>query len=65
MDGRLFSKHARRGVVRETDLVKVNFRLTVREYLEIRRLVEKGEYSSLSELVRHAIERLLDEYSAH
>jgi len=46
------------------DLVKVNFRITQKEHEEMQRLVEQGLYSSISELVRHAIELLLDEYLA-
>ncbi|MEZ0344979.1 MAG: hypothetical protein ABWK01_00225 [Infirmifilum sp.] len=47
----------------KSDIVKVNFRVTEREYLEMKRLVDKEIYSSMSELVRHAIELLVEEYS--
>jgi len=46
----------------EGDLVKVNFRLPVREYEEMLLVVKRGSYSSVSELVRHALERLILEY---
>ncbi|MGB9709810.1 ribbon-helix-helix domain-containing protein [Infirmifilum uzonense] len=46
-----------------SDLVKVNFRIKEREYLEMKRLVASKKYSSISELVRHAIELLLEEYT--
>ncbi|QOJ78217.1 hypothetical protein IG193_05435 [Infirmifilum lucidum] len=47
----------------KSDLVKVNVRVTQREYMEMRRIVEQGKYSSISELVRHAVEVLLEEYT--
>ena len=46
----------------EGDLVKVNFRVPAREYEEMLLAVKAGNYSSVSELVRHALERLLLEY---
>ncbi|MFZ8854997.1 MAG: ribbon-helix-helix domain-containing protein [Thermofilaceae archaeon] len=47
----------------EGDLVKVNFRIPIREYEEMLLAVKTGNYSSISELVRHALERLVLEYS--
>ncbi|MCC6039572.1 MAG: ribbon-helix-helix domain-containing protein [Thermofilum sp.] len=46
----------------EGDLVKVNFRIPMREYEEMLLAVKTGSYSSISELVRHALERLVLEY---
>jgi|GEM_PF-1551617 len=44
------------------DLIKVNFRVPEREYEEMLLVVKEGNYSSVSELVRHALERLVLEY---
>lgn len=46
------------------DLVKISFRVSWREYSEMIKLVRVGVYSSISELVRHAVERLIYEYRA-
>ena len=43
-------------------MVKVNFRIPMREYEEMLLAVKTGSYSSISELVRHALERLVLEY---
>jgi len=48
--------------VQESDLVKVNFRISERQLEAIRELVEKGEFASISEFVREAIERMVSEY---
>jgi len=45
-----------------SDLVKVSFRVPAKEYEEMLFAVKAGKYSSLSELVRHALERLILEY---
>lgn len=47
---------------KEGDLVKVNFRLSVEDYNRALELVKRGEYSSMSELVRHAVTLLINEY---
>lgn len=47
--------------VMEKDLVKVNFRLSAREVDAIKTLVNKNLYSSISDFVREAIERLIDD----
>lgn len=46
----------------ESDLVKVNFRLPRKQYDAILKLVEEGEYESVSEFVREAVERLVIEH---
>jgi Arc/MetJ-type ribon-helix-helix transcriptional regulator len=45
----------------EGDLVKVNFRLNLEDYYKALELVRRGEYSSMSELVRHAVALLVSE----
>ncbi len=45
------------------DLMKISFRVSRKEYEEMLWLVRSGAYSSISELVRHAVERLIYEYS--
>jgi len=47
---------------KEGDLVKVNFRLSIEDYNRALELVKRGEYSSMSELVRHAVTLLINEY---
>ncbi|MHB9302871.1 ribbon-helix-helix domain-containing protein [Thermofilum pendens] len=46
------------------DLVKVNFRVSIEDYNKMLELVKSGEYSSVSELVRHAVELLVSEYKS-
>ncbi len=44
------------------DLVKISFRLPRKQLEAIEKLVERGEYASISEFVREAVERLISEY---
>lgn len=41
------------------DLVKVNVRIPLRDFEEIKRLVDEGEYSSVSDFIRDAVEKLV------
>ncbi|MEM1630810.1 MAG: ribbon-helix-helix domain-containing protein [Thermofilum sp.] len=45
------------------DLVKISFRISRKDHEAILALVRSGTYSSVSEFVRHALERLVYEYS--
>lgn len=45
-------------------MVKVNFRVSIEDYNKMLELVKSGEYSSVSELVRHAVELLVSEYKS-
>ncbi|WP_290596174.1 MULTISPECIES: ribbon-helix-helix domain-containing protein [unclassified Archaeoglobus] len=41
---------------------KISIRLTEKYYNKLELLVESGEFTSVSEAIRHAVKLLLDEY---
>ncbi len=41
---------------------KISIRLTEKHYMMLELLVERGEFTSVSEAIRLAVKKLLDEY---
>lgn len=58
------AKRSRKASARHhRDLVKISCRISMKDYEDILVLVRNGTYSSVSEFVRHALEKLVYEYS--